>query len=316
MYEEYVMQTRKRFMAVALGLVVLLTSGVFADDSCTDCHNDTTIITGKVFGWETSGHATGTAAAYAGGRGSCTACHSGASFSASVAAGQPVQDFTTVTDVTRQDCRACHQIHTSNTAGDWALETVAPVTLYASGAEYDGGKGNLCANCHQPRRAIAAADPNGNVAVTSSHWGPHHGPQSAVLMGVGGAGDVVGEASGHSWMVEDTCVSCHVGEGMNHTFAPSVSACLDCHDEVEGDGAHDFDFGGVRTQVAALLVELHDLLEAKGMYHDHPVVGVYPAAEAQALWNYILIAVEDGSLGAHNASYTVDLLEASVAALK
>ena len=72
-----------------------------------------------------------------------------------------------------------------------------------------------------------------------------------------------------------------------------------------------------RALVAALLVELHDLLEAKHMYHDgHPVVGVYPAAEAQALWNYILIGVEDNSLGAHNASYTIDLLEASIAALK
>ncbi len=332
------MLTKKRFMAVALGLVVLLTSGAFADGSCTDCHNDTTTITGKAFGWEASTHATGRAAAYAGGRGSCTACHSGASFSASVAAGQPVQDFKTVTDVTRQDCRACHQIHTSNTEGDWALETTAPVTLYASDVEYDGGKGNLCANCHQPRRAIAAADDEGLINVNSTHWGPHHGPQSAVLLGVGGAG-VEGEASGHSYMIEDTCVSCHVGEGMDHTFNPDVSACLTCHDAIDSAeiraGRNAFDFGGSRAMVDAKIAELADLLVAKGLLSEekeweigedgvnvqvvhgyHPVVGKYPAAEAGALWNYILIAIEDGSHGAHNPAYTIALLDASIAALQ
>ncbi len=63
---------------------------------------------------------------------------------------------------TRQDCRACHQIHTSYTAADWALETTARVPLYAfENVTYNGGKGNLCANCHQPRRATAEPDAAG-----------------------------------------------------------------------------------------------------------------------------------------------------------
>ena len=70
-------------------------------------------------------------------------------------------------------------------------------------------------------------------------------------------------------------------------------------------------------QTDAKIKELGELVEAKGMYHDgHPVVGSYPTAEANALWNYILIAVEDGSLGVHNPTYTKALLEASIAALK
>jgi hypothetical protein len=48
----------------------------------------------------------------------------------------------------------------------------------------------------------------------------------------------------------------------------------------------------------------------------HPVVGTYPAAQAEALWNYIFISVEDGSLGVHNMPYTKDLLEASIEALQ
>jgi hypothetical protein len=41
-----------------------------------------------------------------------------------------------------------------------------------------------------------------------------------------------------------------------------------------------------------------------------------PEAEATALWNYIYIAHEDKSLGVHNPDYTLDLLEASLAALE
>ncbi len=313
------MQTRTSFMGVALALVVLLvgTSSVFAQASvadCMSCHDDTTVITGKQLAHGGSVHGTGTSAAYAGGRGSCTACHSGASFSAMVAEGVGPNEFNTVVDVTRQDCRACHQIHTSYTVADWALETTAPVNLYAFGElNYDGGKGNLCATCHQPRRAIAAADPNGYIAVTSTHWGPHHGPQSAILLGKGGAGDVPGVASFHYRLIGDTCVSCHIGPDMDHSFAAVSSSCDECHtpeDEIDVS----------MESVEAKIVVLHDMLEANGLYHDgHPVVNRdpgYPAAQAQALWNYILIAVEDGSSGAHNTPYVNALLDASIAALQ
>ncbi len=314
------MQTRRGFVAITLIVLLAVTSSVFAQGgggtggdrltACMDCHNDTTVITGKQLAHGGSIHGTGTSAAYAGGRGSCTACHSGASFSAMVAAGQNPSEFKDVIDVTRQDCRACHLIHTTYTVADWALETTDPVTLYAfDDTTYDGGKGNLCATCHQPRRQIAAPDADGNITVTSTHWGPHHGPQSAMLLGIGGAGNVTGEASYHLRLVGDSCVSCHIGENMSHSFAAVDASCDVCH--AEGD-----DIAGAQAAVDAMIVELHDLLEAKGLYHDgHPVVGTYPAAEAQALWNYIFIAVEDGSHGSHNMTYTLALLEASIAAL-
>lgn len=307
------MQTRTSFTGVALALVVLLvgTSSVFAQDACTDCHNDTAVITGKQFAMESALHGSGTAAAYAGGRSSCTGCHSGASFSAMVAAGQGPNEFKEVVAVTRQDCRTCHQIHASNTAADWALETTAPVNLFALvETTFDGGKGNLCANCHQPRRAIAAADPNDNIYVSSSHWGPHHGPQSAMLLGQGGAG-VAGVPSFHYRLIGDTCVSCHIGADANHSFKPVSATCLDCHDAEQ-------DLEGAQAAIAAQLVELGDLLKAKGLLDEegHPVKGTYPAADAQALWNYILIEIEDGSLGAHNMPYTKALLAASLAAVQ
>jgi hypothetical protein len=290
-----------------------------ADLTCTECHDDTALITGKKAPWETSVHGSGTAAAYAGGRDGCTGCHSGASFSKMVAAGQTPETYEgDAADVTHQDCRTCHQIHVSYTGADWALETDAPVEVYAfEGVTYDGGKGNLCANCHIPRRAIAEADADGNIEVDSTHWGPHHGPQAAILLGLTGAGEAAeGSPGAHYSMVEDTCVACHLGESDNHTFLPDVAACLGCHADIE-----DFDFSGLQTEVGEKLAQLEELLVAKGLWavseegEGHPVVGVYPAAEAQALWNYITLAVEDGSHGVHNPAYTKALLDWSLTAM-
>ena len=285
-----------------------------ADLTCTECHNDTTIITDKKFTWETSLHGSGTAAEYAGGRDGCAACHSGGTFKAMIAAGANPGNYEGDTlGVTHQDCRTCHEIHTTYTSDDWALSTTEPAVVYAfEGVTFEGGQGNLCATCHVPRTAFSATD--GVVNVTSTHWGPHHGPQAAMLLGVGGAGEVEGKAAGHYSLVEDTCVACHVGENDNHSFEPDVAACLDCHADVE-----NFDVNGLQSEIAALGAELGELLEAKGMYEleaGHPVVGEYPEAEAAALWNYIYIMVEDKSMGVHNPNYAKALLEASIEALQ
>jgi hypothetical protein len=289
-----------------------------ADLSCTECHNDTSLISEKVFAWEESKHGIGEAAVYAGGRAGCTGCHSGASFTAMVAAGETNPDtFEGVAGVTRQDCRACHQIHTSYTGDDWALTTTESFDLYASGTTFDGGSGNLCARCHQARREFPAAE-DGMITGISSHWGPHHGPQASMLMGVAGAG-AEGNPSAHATMVEDTCVACHMGEGANHGFAPSVAACQDCHADIE-----DFDFSGLQTEVQAKLDQIGEALVAEGALNEntpdgHPSEQVQeegaPENIATALFNWIYIAHEDKSLGVHNPAYTRALLDASAEAL-
>lgn len=311
------MQTRISFMAVVFALVVLLvgTSSVLAQAiTCMECHDDTTLITGKKTAWDKSGHGTGEAY----GRGtsaSCAGCLSGGGFSAMVAAGlTPGTVETGDPNPTRQDCRACHQIHTTYTAADWALETTAPVALYAvEGAVYDGGKGNLCANCHQPRRVFPTAE-NGMITGISSHWGPHHGPQSAMMLGVAGAG-VQGTPSAHAMLVKDTCVTCHMGADASHGFEPSVAACQACH-----SGATNFDIDGVQTEVQAMLDEVGEALVAAGVLSEnsedgHPTVTEAPEGIATALYNWIYVAHEDKSLGVHNPGYAKALLEAALAAL-
>jgi hypothetical protein len=286
-----------------------------SDLSCTECHNDTTVITGKKAAWEESIHGTGEAFVRGTSAG-CAGCHSGGAFKAMVAAGQtPAEVESGDPNPTHQDCRTCHEIHTSYTSADWALTTDAAVPLYAfEDATYDGGAGNLCAVCHQPRRLMDVAD-DGTVDWNSTHYGPHHGPQTAMLLGIGGAGEAAeGSPSAHYSMVENTCVACHVGENDDHSFEPNVAACQGCHADLA-----DFDLNGAQTEVAGMLEELKAALVAKGMLEeeaDEAIVGVYPEAEAAALWNYIYIAHEDKSMGVHNSAYTKALLEASLAALQ
>jgi len=281
-----------------------------ADLSCTSCHNDTSLITGKETAWAESVHGTGEAYVR-GTSASCAGCHSGGAFSIRVAAGLNANEVEAGDpDPTRQDCRTCHAIHTTYTGEDWALETTAPVAIFTvEGATFDGGEGNLCASCHQPLSPISEAV-DGMIEVDSTHWGPHHGPQAAMMLGVAGGG-VEGTPSSHATLVEDTCVSCHMGEGANHSFEPSVAACQACH-----SGTTDFDINGTQTEVQEKLDTLQAALVAKGMLTAEgvQVVGTYPAAEAEALWNWIFIAHEDKSLGVHNAAYTRALLDASLAA--
>jgi hypothetical protein len=287
-----------------------------ADLTCTQCHNDTALIDGPETSWATSVHATGPAFAIAGTRSTCTGCHTGNGFSERIAAKQTNPDkFTTVyANPTRQDCRTCHQIHTTYTKADFALETTDAVPMYAfQNATFDGGKGNLCANCHQPRMAIPAAAADGTIKVDSTHWGPHHGPEAAMMLGVGGSSDVTGTPGPHYKGVADTCVACHMGgEAANHTFTPQVAYCQQCH-----ANAKDFNMNGAVADLDAKIATLKTALTTAGLFDKdgNIVVGTYPAAKAGALWNYLLVT-EDKSHGVHNMPYAEALIDASLAALK
>ena len=300
---------------------------------CPDCHNDTTMLTGKLYAWEASLHGSGEVFLEDGGEAGCAGCHSGGGFSAMIAAGKsPNQVTEGDPNPTKQDCRACHQIHVTKTAADWKLETVAPVALFATpGKTYDGGAGNLCANCHQVRR-VFPADATANVTVTA-RFGPHHGPQSAMLLGIAGAGPAaVGAPMFHYTAVADTCITCHMGPITDpdaaddeddageaderpmagHTMLPSPANCTSCH-----AGAEDFDIGGTQTEVQAMLDELKAKLVAAGLLNAEGgiVAGSYPKAQAEALWNWIYVNNEDKSLGVHNPTYTKALLQSGIDAM-
>ena len=215
---------------------------------------------------------------------------------------------------THIDCRTCHQIHKTYTKDDFALTTSAPVKLEALDATYDGGMGNLCANCHQQRTAFPAAT-DGKVKIDSTHWGGHHGPEAALILGVGGAGGVTGQPAAHYKAVKDTCVTCHLGGAgpdANHSFVPQVSTCVQCHAD-----AKSLDVNGVQTEIKGKLDQVKAALQAKGLMDKNGVVvvGEYPEAQAAALWNYLFV-LEDKSNGVHNADFANALLDNALTALK
>lgn len=291
------------------------------DGDCAACHDDSQLIPGYQTSWSESLHATGTAFSYAGGRGSCAGCHSGGTFQQMIEQGLGPDEWSTGdVNPTPINCRTCHQTHETYTGADWALETTAAVDLFAvEGVTFDGGMGNLCVNCHQPRRVFPGdPDEDGTVTGLTSHWGPHHGPQSAMLLGQAGAGVATNPVSPHYSLVADTCVSCHVVDPRSHTFSASTEPCQTCHPGIE-----DFDVNGFQTMVQQRLDAIGADLVAAGLLTSNDADG-HPTQtaidngvsvdEGIALWNWIYIAHEDESMGVHNPTYTEALLDAAEAA--
>jgi hypothetical protein len=301
-----------------------------AELTCTECHNDTTLIWSKEAQFrENSVHGTGEAF-IRGETTACAGCHGTEGAKARINAGLPPHDPSVegVVNVSPFDCRTCHNIHTTFTKADFSLTGgEQPVALEMTGGTFDGGAGNLCANCHQVRNPKPEVK-DGNVAITSSRYGPHYGIPAPMLLGEGGLG-VSGSPSAHYKTVEDTCVACHMGDEFNHTYAPKVARCQACHAD-----AKDFDINGARTEITAMVEELHAIFVDKKMLNPATDLwGIYdpatdkwsnpsatapltvPEAVANAMWNYKFV-VYDKSMGVHNSAYTKALLEAALEAMK
>ena len=234
--------------------------------------------------------------------------------------GLPIYSNNPVPFVTSVTCTTCHSDHKSfdfeNDGNDLALRALEPVSLMTDGTVIDYGDGsNTCINCHQPRRTGPTDDGAGMFRVTSTHWGPHHGPQATLLEGIQGmlvagaeAYPGVGSAAHRTG---STCVSCHMGETTDgtdglHTMIPSSASCVECH----SNGIPSDDF------LASDMATLAGLLETIGIVHeDHPVPGTYSILEAEAAWNYLLI-LEDGSKGVHNPKYAKALIKNSIEVLQ
>jgi nitrate/TMAO reductase-like tetraheme cytochrome c subunit len=222
--------------------------------------------------------------------------------------------------VTAVTCTTCHDTHKSfdfeNDGNDLALRAIDPVSLITDGTIIDYGDGsNTCINCHQPRRTGPTDDGAGMFRVTSTHWGPHHGPQATLLEGIQGmlvagteAYPGIGSAAHRTG---STCVSCHMGETTDgsdgvHTMVTTDNACISCHSN--GIPPNSFLDSDMAT--------LAGLLETIGVVHEgHPVPGTYTIQEAEAAWNYLLI-LEDGSKGVHNPPYAKALIKNSIESLQ
>lgn len=286
--------------------------------SCLECHADAGALDLLPIYLEymQSGHRAGAYVAYAGGRAACAQCHGKQGFIEYAALGSVSAD---IPDPAAIDCATCHTVHPDTfglrAAGGVALAGVAGYTVDF------GNSSNLCANCHQSRRPEPNTDvPGATFAITSTHYGPHHGPQANVLEGVGFA-EIAGSTAYPAPTTDNphlsdtgACVGCHMGTGAEglggHTWKPI--ACTECHTAAPTS---------FQDGIATKLDTLRDMLIARGVVEYvaadeayEPVVGTYPMVEAQAFFNWIGLA-EDRSLGVHNPAYVSALLDNTIEAL-
>ena len=230
-------------------------------------------------------------------------------------------------------CTGCHSNHRSfdleNDGNDYAVRNIDPVHLVLDPNIFIDfknesnplGTSNACITCHQPRPSYPIPAGIDDYEITSSRFGPHHGPQSTMLEGIMGA--IIPGSTGYPGVgsaahrTGSSCISCHMGETTDgtdggHTWKPTLNTCVSCHTNMtsipESIAGFDEDMATLKSLLLAL--DPSPLLE-----NDRTVEGTYPADVAKATWNYRTI-LEDQSNGIHNPVYTRALLKNSIEALQ
>jgi len=309
-------------------------AGQDANENCTQCHVNDTRLFVKELQYQYSVHYLG--GHYERNTTSCAPCHTHEGFIERIA----TDAQTTAADIPNpspQNCRTCHQIHTTYTDTDFALTIQSPVTLWLEPDEtVDFGKGNLCAQCHHARGLnllggdlpTIGGDP---VQVTSTRYGMHHSPVAEIMGGVGlfdFSGNVAGGPFRHG-EPDVGCPTCHMATPIDGAQAGGHSLNMEAEGEDENvngcltSGCHSsvttFHAFGVHDDVDAKLDELATLLRAKGIMAADPstrsVVGTWPADVAAAYINWQAIT-EDKSHGIHNPPYVLGILQASIDAMQ
>jgi NAD-dependent dihydropyrimidine dehydrogenase PreA subunit len=315
------------------GNPIHITSSTSSGD-CGQCHEAPPYHT-KNAQWNLSRHAVATRYPTGENRSACVGCHSGIGFIDRVD-GLPENQLRT--DYEAIVCATCHDPH--DATNPHQLRKVDGVTLKNGYEVTEGGNGRICMNCHISRQdgEVYAATANG-----SSRFGPHHGPQTDMLVGQNAVeyGRYI-PSSAHATAVKNTCATCHMHElassdpaknlAGEHTFKPVwdngtpadhaddvdlVGACASCHGNINSFDFARYDYDangtieGVQTEVKSLLDQLGKFLPPYG----DPAVSItsaYTRPELKAAFNYQFV-LEDGSMGVHNTSYAVNLIKASIA---
>jgi len=302
----------------------------FNPGDCAQCHDKLTHHF-KTQEWNASKHAASPEENSA----SCARCHTSEGL-ANFLEGKPAVSIAEYEPI---GCAGCHDPHDATQPHQ--LRPMPDIALMDKVTTVsEGGTGKICMQCHISRRdAVSYVE----TTAGSSRFGPHHGPQTDMLVGANAityGKDI--PSSAHAEVVEDSCVACHMQERENgmpgfkhaggHTWNLSwdggtpgdpsddvhlTETCLQCHGEIEnfdlkrqdydGDGIVE----GVQTEVKGLLEQVALLLPPVGSTTVTPT-STYTKPQLKALYNYLFVE-EDGSFGVHNVAYAVGLLKASIA---
>lgn len=291
--------------------------GVDGTASCVACHSTSHKAEVNAT-YNLSGHAAGVNVAYAGGRDSCSRCHSNEGY-INYITGKPAVVIASPTAV---GCTTCHEKHSTfdfeNDGHDYALRNFGAVKLDLTDPDYVidyGDASNNCISCHQPRSKAPVDDGTGLYLQANSRFYPHYSPQASFLEGIQGAlidGGLtaIPAAKSSAHRTGASCVTCHMGakstdnsKGL-HSFNVNMANCnITCHKS------------GVPTEVAGLAANmtlLHNKLVALGLIKEDGSTIVQtnkiPFKTAQALWNYKTVE-EDHSHGVHNPAYAKALIK-------
>lgn len=326
-------------MTAAAGLILASCEGPRglqgedASETCSECHNNTSVISNKSKQWAQSIHATGGNAAYSN-RAGCVQCHTSQGFLEYVEE-KSVADISVPTEPMQINCFTCHNIHETYTADDWALTKpeaqILEVKYAGADVTWDKGSSNQCVFCHQSRSVSPAPVAGGaDFAITSSRIGPHHGPNANLILGKTPfelSGTAYPSTNPHS--TADGCLTCHMAtpygyQAGGHNFGLTydshgtemmlTTGCMTCHTSTSSLTTA---LSNLRSSVTGKLEDLEGQLVAAGIYNASTGLaktGTFKADAVLAYLNYNTIK-EDRSEGVHNPGYTEVLLDNSIAAM-
>ncbi len=316
---------------------------------CLQCHDSPTHhMVGSY--WKESKHSTMPLSGEEAGRTGCYPCHSGQAiidFAANPAA--PVYDVTRG-NVPSISCSTCHDPHSADHANQLRIAEVSVLKNGYTPPAGTGGKGALCMTCHRGRYA-STTQVNGYMTTFEtagkaypSRIYPHYSPQADMFLGQNsydfGLANLQGVMTHEG--IADACVTCHMplrtynadhSMNMVQNGVDKVTACKSCHGNVTSfediKASSDYDGNGViessRKEVDGLVAKLGDLLPKDNTgavvelantatrVADSTAIatGPYGKRVFPGIWNYYFV-VNDFSHGAHNARYTVQLLNYTI----
>ena len=286
--------------------------------TCGQCHNPS-VVEMKATEFELSKHSYGEAAFEEAGNATCAPCHESegfkyvvknnipATFTLNSSTGKYANNYVSIASAAFGEitCNTCHSsLHTTYGLADFAFTTTAavPMTMWGGAKTInltaDGGKGNLCAKCHQPRpfttsstlsdgnivdyaslvsnssaiyydSAVGNASPNKHLP--SYRWHVHYGTVGAVFAGTGAVEFGTGYSNSYH-TANASCSDCHTapvtGAAGGHSFKAkgNFNGCntTDCHGAGTVSSSNDKYWKTPRAEIKKLLDDLATKINAIG----------------------------------------------------